>query len=145
MDQWPHTGGDDEQPKALPIACTLTPGDLRERLGAIRTLTREALLGYERDGLNLALRYAPDAIERVRAMVTAEQHCCAFLEFEVREQTDCVHVMITTQRLRATPRTSFLPSSSLESNHTDEHRDRLCARVTRRDRRLLSPSGPGFA
>ena len=81
--------------KALPIACTLTPGDLRERLGAIQTLTREALLGYERDGLNLALRYAPDAIERVRAMVTAEQHCCAFLEFEVREQTDCVHVMIT--------------------------------------------------
>jgi hypothetical protein len=34
--------------KALPIACTLTPGDLRERLGAIQTLTRNALLGYER-------------------------------------------------------------------------------------------------
>ena len=36
---------------ALPIACTLAPGDLREWLGAIQALTREALLGYERDGL----------------------------------------------------------------------------------------------
>jgi hypothetical protein len=80
---------------ALPIACTLTSGDLRERLGAIQTLTREALSGYERDGLTLALRYAPGAVERVRAMVTAEQHCCAFLEFEVREQPDAVHVTIT--------------------------------------------------
>lgn len=80
---------------ALPIACTLTPGDLRERLGAIQTLTREALLGYERDDLKLALRYAPDAAERVRAMVTAEKHCCAFLEFEVRAQPDAVHVTIT--------------------------------------------------
>ena len=59
-------------PKTLPIACTLTPGDLRERLGAIQTLAREALLGYERNGLTLALRYAPAAGGRVRAMVTAD-------------------------------------------------------------------------
>ena len=43
---------------SLPIACTLTPGDLRERLGSIRTLTREALLSYRRNGLELTLRYA---------------------------------------------------------------------------------------
>jgi hypothetical protein len=54
--------------KSLPIACTLTPGDLQARLGLIRTLTAEALLGYARDGLELTLRYAPDAGERVRAM-----------------------------------------------------------------------------
>jgi hypothetical protein len=81
--------------KSLPIACTLTPGDLRERLSLIETLTREALLGYERDGLELALRYAPEAVERVRAMVAGEQHCCAFLDFYVREQPDAVHVTIT--------------------------------------------------
>ena len=80
---------------ALPIACALAPSDLRDRLSAIQVLTREALLGHERDGLELVLRYAPNAIERVRAMVTGEQHCCAFLEFEVREQTDAVHVRIT--------------------------------------------------
>ena len=80
---------------ALPIACTLTPSDLRERLGAIQTLTREALSGYARDGLTLTLRYAPDAVERVRAMVSGEQRCCAFLAFEIREQPDAVHVTIT--------------------------------------------------
>ena len=39
--------------KSLPIACTLTPGDLRERLGLIQALTAEALVGYDRDGLVL--------------------------------------------------------------------------------------------
>jgi hypothetical protein len=81
--------------KSLPIACTLTPGDLRERLGLIRALTTEALLGSNRDGLVLTLRYAPEAVGRVRAMVASEQHCCAFLNFDVREQPDAVHVTIT--------------------------------------------------
>jgi hypothetical protein len=81
--------------KSLPIACTLTAGDLQERLGAIRKLTSEALLGYQHDGHALTLRYAPDAIGPVRAMVTAEQHCCGFLEFEVRQLADAVHVTIT--------------------------------------------------
>jgi len=81
--------------KSLPIACTLTPGDLRERLGLIHALTAEALVGYERDGLVLTLRYASAAVDRVRAMVASEQHCCAFLNFDVQEQPDAVHVTIT--------------------------------------------------
>ena len=81
--------------KSLAIACTLTPGDLQERLTQIRKLTAEALLGHDRNGLVLALRYAPEAVEGVRAMVASEQHCCAFLNFEVREQPDVVHVTIT--------------------------------------------------
>jgi hypothetical protein len=88
-------GGEDEQPERTANRLHVNPRRLRERLCAIQTLTREALLGYERNGFKLALRYAPDAIERVRAMVTGEQHCCAFLEFEVREQSDAVHVTIT--------------------------------------------------
>jgi|SRR5215208_6723922 hypothetical protein len=81
--------------KSLPIACTLSPGDLQERLALIRGLTAEALLGHDRNRLVLTLRYAPDAVERVRAMVASEQHCCAFLTFEVEEQPDAVHVAIT--------------------------------------------------
>jgi hypothetical protein len=81
--------------KSLPIACTLTPGDLRERLGRIQALAADALLSHERNGLVLALRYAPDAVERVRSMVASEQHCCAFLNFDLREQPDAVHVTIT--------------------------------------------------
>jgi hypothetical protein len=81
--------------KSLPIACTLMPGDLRERLGSIHALTNEALMGYTRYGLELVLRYAPEAVERVRAMVAGEQHCCAFLSFDVRQQSDAILVTIT--------------------------------------------------
>lgn len=81
--------------KSLPIACTLTPGELQERLALIRGLTAEALLGHDRNGLRLALRYAPEAVVRVRAMVASEQHCCAFLNFQVQEQPDAVHVTVT--------------------------------------------------
>jgi hypothetical protein len=81
--------------KSLPIACTLTPGDLRERLGLIRALAADALLGHARNGLVLTLRYAPEAVERVRAMVASEQHCCGFLTFDVEEQSDVVRVTIT--------------------------------------------------
>jgi hypothetical protein len=81
--------------KSLPIACTLAPGDLRVRLDSIQALTHEALMGYTRDGLTLALRYAPGTIERVRAMVAGEQKCCAFLNFDVRQQSDALLVTIT--------------------------------------------------
>jgi hypothetical protein len=81
--------------KSLTLACTLTPADLRERLALIRRLATDALLGHQRQPLVLALRYAPAARERVRAMVANEQQCCAFLNFEVREQPDVVHVTIT--------------------------------------------------
>ena len=52
-------------------------------------------MGHDRNGLVLTLRYAPEAVERVRAMVASEQHCCAFLNFDVREQPDVVRVTIT--------------------------------------------------
>ena len=42
--------------ESLSIACTLTPSDLRERLGLIHALTAEVLAGYDRDGLVLTLR-----------------------------------------------------------------------------------------
>ncbi|MGH9139613.1 MAG: hypothetical protein ACRD2I_00575 [Vicinamibacterales bacterium] len=80
--------------KALPIACTLSPGDLRERLELIQTLTRDSLRAHDRDDLNLTLHYAADANDRVRDMVAGERHCCAFLRFEVRNNESGVHVTI---------------------------------------------------
>lgn len=91
----PQQDGTTSNLKSLPIACTLRPPDLRERLGIIHVLTAEALVGYDRNGLVLTLRYAPAAVERVRAMVASEQHCCAFLNFKIREQPDVVLVTIT--------------------------------------------------
>ena len=87
--------GTANQLTSLPIVCTLTSGDLRDRLGLLQALTAEALVDYDRDGLVLTLRYAPDAVERVRALVASERHCCAFLSFDIQEQSDVVVVTIT--------------------------------------------------
>ncbi|MFN2447004.1 MAG: hypothetical protein ABR606_15665 [Vicinamibacterales bacterium] len=87
--------------KALPIACTLSPGDLRERLGLIQTLTQEALRAHERQGLDLTLHYAPEAAARVRAMVAGEQHCCAFLTFDIGDDAQACTSRFTRRSMPA--------------------------------------------
>jgi hypothetical protein len=72
-------------PNTPPIACTLAPGDYRARLAWIAELSRDALLGSERRGFELELRYAIEAADRVREMVRKEQACCPFLTFDLRE------------------------------------------------------------
>jgi len=73
-----------------PIACTLTPGDFRDRIGWIADLNRTALLSYRRHGLALELTYRIEALDRVRDLVRREQECCSFLRFVVREEPDVV-------------------------------------------------------
>ena len=77
-----------------PIACTLTPGDLRDRLAWIAALNRDALRGHDRADLTLRLRYAPQAVQQVRDLMRQEQACCAFLSFEIHEQPDEVTLTI---------------------------------------------------
>lgn len=89
-----QTGAATTNAPAAPIACTLTRGDFTERLAWIAGLTRDALRGYERRGLTLDLRFAPEAVGRVREMVRREQVCCSFLAFEVTETPDDVRVRI---------------------------------------------------
>ena len=70
---------------ALPLACTLTPADLRARRGevlpglAARALQREDL----ESGFRWRFQATPETIQAVAAMVAAEHQCCAFLRFEV--------------------------------------------------------------
>jgi hypothetical protein len=78
-----------------PIACTLQPGDYRERLAWIAELARDGLLGVSRDDLRLELNYAPHVTDRVREMVGKEQSCCAFLDFELAESGAGVRLTIT--------------------------------------------------
>jgi len=77
------------------IACTLQPGDYKERLAWIAELARDGLLGMSRQDLRLELRYAPNVADRVREMVAKEQRCCAFLNFELAETDQDVRVTIT--------------------------------------------------
>jgi hypothetical protein len=71
-----------------PIACTLTAGDLRERLSWIAALNSDALRGYDRADLMLQLRYFPWAREQMGALMRQEQACCAFLPFGMHDEPD---------------------------------------------------------
>jgi hypothetical protein len=79
----------------VPIACTLSAADYRERLADIAELARDALRSYERDGLVLRLRYDGASADRVKGMVRREQECCAYLIFELREEDADIVVTIS--------------------------------------------------
>ena len=80
--------------ETAPIACTLAPGELKDRLGSINELARRWLRSHRRRDLLLELDYAPEAVAQVRQMVEEERRCCAFLTFELRETAGGVHVSI---------------------------------------------------
>jgi hypothetical protein len=77
-----------------PIACSLNPAEFSIRRARIADLNRTALASYRRDDLRLELSYAIEARPQVLEMVQAEQTCCAFLTFEVREEHGAVRVIV---------------------------------------------------
>jgi ABC-type nickel/cobalt efflux system permease component RcnA len=81
--------------EAPPIACTLAPRALNDRLAWIGALARDALRGHERRDLALHLRYSPEAAGRVREMIRNEQACCSFLAFDLHEAPDEIRLTIT--------------------------------------------------
>jgi hypothetical protein len=78
-----------------PIACTLAPGDFKDRVGWIRELSAKSLRSHHRDGLMLELTYDRAAAVDVHEFVRRERACCCFLHFDVRESADAVHLTIT--------------------------------------------------
>ncbi|WFU14030.1 hypothetical protein [Bradyrhizobium sp. CB3481] len=80
--------------EAAPIACTLTPGEHKNRMSWIAALNRDALRGHRRRDLVLELRYAPEARARVAEMVRNEQLCCGFLAFDLHEAEDEIRLTI---------------------------------------------------
>jgi hypothetical protein len=89
-----ESGEDTMTPEKPPIACTLSPGEYGNRLTSINQLADEALRTCERRDLELRLRYAPEAVERVRELVRREQACCAFLTFELHESPEEIALTI---------------------------------------------------
>ena len=80
----------------LPIACSLSAGELNERLADIAALGGDALLEAELAGLRAELRFAraPDITQRLARIVAAESECCAFLTMTIREEGDAVVLTI---------------------------------------------------
>jgi hypothetical protein len=81
--------------ESTPIACTLAPGDFKDRVASIRELSARSLRSHRRDGLMLELSYDRCAAADVHELVHREQACCGFLRFDVRESADAVHLTIT--------------------------------------------------
>lgn len=80
--------------EAPPIACTLSASGYQERLRAIRILASQSLISARRAPLMLHLIYESDALREIGDLVQAEQACCPFLDFEIAEKEDGVHVTI---------------------------------------------------
>ena len=78
-----------------PIACTLPPGAFKRRLEKIRNLAAESLREARCDGRSLHLIYDASAARHVREMVDRERACCAFLDFDLREDARRIYLTIT--------------------------------------------------
>ncbi len=79
-----------------PIACTLGPGDHAQRLALMSALGADALVDARRDGAHAQLRFVADAgiRERLVAIASAEQECCAFLTMSVEDEPGRVKLTI---------------------------------------------------
>jgi len=80
----------------LPIACTLSGPDLRERTAEIRSVGRAGLIGVEPAGGRRILRFrrSEEIATRLARIVEAEAHCCAFLDLTIDENADSVTLTI---------------------------------------------------
>jgi hypothetical protein len=81
----------------LPIACTLSPGELQDRLELVEELTEDAPVAREpiAGGIRARFRAGPGVERRVRELAAAEARCCAFLDFAVRVEPDAVLLDVT--------------------------------------------------
>jgi hypothetical protein len=74
--------------EAIPIACSLGPRELQERLGEIAAIGAASLIERSTEGNRHLLRFRPDAEirRRLQAVVAAEARCCSFLDLSLEEQ-----------------------------------------------------------
>ena len=81
----------------LPYACTLAPGQRRDRVAFIEALVRDALLELDDipRGVRARFRRSPDVEDRVRLLAAAEARCCGFLSFAVGREEGAVSLSIT--------------------------------------------------
>jgi hypothetical protein len=81
----------------IPIACSLSPDQMRDRLAIIDALVSDALLEQQQieGGVRTRFRDAPGVARRIRELVAAEASCCAFLSFDVGRDDGALWVDIT--------------------------------------------------
>ncbi|HTR75952.1 MAG TPA: hypothetical protein VMH33_11935 [Solirubrobacterales bacterium] len=75
----------DESP---PIACSLAGAELRNRYRDLGRFGAENLVSRSSDGDGEVLRFrrSAESEKGLRAIVAAEEECCPFLDFDLRER-----------------------------------------------------------
>ena len=84
-------------PEALPIACSLEPGELTGRRAQMAQLGADALVGLTIAGARATLRFrSGEGIESaVDEFVAAESACCPFFDFATRREADETVLSVT--------------------------------------------------
>lgn len=77
-------------PSELPIACTLSPEQLPDRVAEMTGLGRVSLIDAKRHSGRAVLRFRPAAREQLAALVAAEAECCAFLTLDLCDEAEAV-------------------------------------------------------
>lgn len=82
--------------RTIPIACTLEPAALPDRLAAWQAVAEEAVAEEPVEGgIRLRFPRTPGLPARLAALAEAEQGCCAFFEFRVGVLAEGVTLDIT--------------------------------------------------
>jgi hypothetical protein len=69
----------------LPIVCTLTEAELRERRRTVLDSIRDTAIsvGENDDGYSFRFIPTPDALAKLSNLVELERQCCQFLTFKI--------------------------------------------------------------
>ena len=80
-----------------PIACTLTPAQLRSRRAATAELARRALHSRRPIDRGALLHFAadPGTEPALCSMIAAEARCCPFLSFDLRRTGGTLELTVT--------------------------------------------------
>src|SRR5262249_7854279 len=80
-----------------PIACSLDPGELRDRQSEIRALAARALAGSERTETGAVLRFRanPEVEAAVRELARRERACCPFFELTIEATPEVVTLHVS--------------------------------------------------
>jgi hypothetical protein len=83
-------------PDELPIACSLSGSDLKQRLAEMADLGRVALVDHQSADGKAVLRFrsSEETSQRLGRIVAAEAECCAFLDLGITARGDSLELTI---------------------------------------------------
>jgi hypothetical protein len=74
-------------PEPPPIACKLSASDMQDRQGAWNKLMGSGLVARDVVPGGIRLTAAPGAAQSLIALIDLERECCAWINFEVRDES----------------------------------------------------------